>query len=80
MQASKILGISDHLAERVPTASLFEGQTDESEMGVTYKDLDHFILGGKVDETVEKRIQHLHKISEHKRVPTPMPKEFDRGE
>ena len=80
VQASKILGISDHLAERVPTASLFEGQTDETEMGVTYKDLDHYILGGKVDEAVEKRIQHLHKISEHKRVPTPMPKEFDRGE
>ena len=80
VQASKILGISDHLAERVPTASLFEGQTDETEMGVTYKDLDHYILGGKVDEAVEKRIQYLHKISEHKRVPTPMPKEFDRGE
>ncbi len=80
VQASKILGISDHLAERVPTASLFEGQTDETEMGVTYKDLDHYILGGKVDEVVEKRIQHLHKISEHKRVATPMPKEFDRGE
>ena len=80
VQASKILGISDYLAERVPTASLFEGQTDETEMGVTYKDLDHYILGGKVDEAVEKRIQHLHKISEHKRVPTPMPKEFDRGE
>ena len=80
VQASKILGISDHLAERVPTASLFEGQTDENEMGVTYKDLDRYILGGKVDEAVEKRIQHLHKISEHKRVATPMPKEFDRGE
>ena len=80
VQASKILGISDYLAERVPTASLFEGQTDETEMGVTYKDLDRYILGGKVDEAVEKRIQHLHKISEHKRVATPMPKEFDRGE
>ena len=49
-------------------------------MGVTYKDIDADILVKKVDEAVEKRIQHLHKISEHKRVPTPMPKEFDRGE
>ena len=80
VEASKLLGISNHLAERVPTASLFEGQTDENEMGVTYKDLDAYILGKKVDEAVEKRIQHLHKISEHKRVATPMPKEFDRGE
>ena len=80
VEASKILGISDYLAERVPSASLYEGQTDELEMGVSYKDLDSYILGGKVDEVVEKRIIHLHKISEHKRVPTPMPKEFDRGE
>ena len=80
VEASKILGISDYLAERVPTASLYEGQTDELEMGVTYKDLDNYILGGKVDEVTEKRIQHLHKISEHKRVATPMPKEFNRGE
>ena len=80
VEASKILGISDYLAERVPTASLYEGQTDEIEMGITYKDLDRYILGGKVDEEVEKRIQHLHRISEHKRVPTPMPKEFVRGE
>ena len=80
VEASKLLGISDYLAERVPTASLFEGQTDEKEMGVTYKDLDKYILGGKVDSEVEKRIEHLHKISEHKRVPTPMAPEFNRGE
>ena len=80
VEASKILGISDYLAERVPTASLFEGQTDENEMGVTYKDLDQYILGGKVAPEVESRIEHLHKISEHKRVPTPMAPEFDRGE
>lgn len=80
VEASKILGISDYLAERVPTASLYEGQTDELEMGISYKDLDNYILGKKVDEEVAKRIEHLHKISEHKRVPTPMPKEFNRGE
>ena len=68
------------IAHLLKGESLFEGQTDEKEMGVTYKDLDAYILGGKVDEEVELRIQHLHKISEHKRVPTPMPKEFDRGE
>lgn len=80
VEASKILGLSNRLAERIPTAGLFEGQTDETEMGVSYKDLDAYILGKKVDEKVESRIQYLHKISEHKRVATPMPKEFDRGE
>ena len=80
VEASKLLGISEYLAERVPTASLFEGQTDETEMGVTYKDLDKYILGDKVAPEVEARIEHLHKISEHKRVPTPMAPEFVRGE
>lgn len=80
VKASKILGISDYLAERVPTAGLFEGQTDELEMGVKYADLDKYILGGKIDEASQKRIDYLHKISAHKRDDIPMPIDFDRGE
>ena len=78
VQASKILGVPTHLAERVPTAGLFEGQTDETEMGVTYKDLDNYLKGNKVPEEVEKRILYLHKISAHKRNAVPMPEDFDR--
>ena len=79
VEASKILGISNHLAERVPTAGLYEGQTDELEMGISYKDLDAYVLGESVDPEVEKRILHLHRISEHKRNEIPTPIEFDRG-
>lgn len=78
--ACKLLGISDHLAERTPTASLYEGQTDELEMGVLYRDLDKYLLGEKIDPEVQKRIEYLHLISEHKRNETPTPKEFNRGE
>ena len=78
VQASKILGVPTHLAERVPTAGLFEGQTDETEMGVTYKDLDNYLKGNKVPEEVEKRILYLHKISAHKRDAAPMPEDFNR--
>ena len=77
-EAAKLYGLSSVLAERVPSAGLFEGQTDEGEMGVTYKDLDNYLLGGKVEKSVEERIEHLHKISEHKRIPIPTPKEFKR--
>lgn len=77
-EAAELYGVSKALAHRVPTAGLFEGQTDEGEMGVTYKDLDNYLLGGKVEKTVEERIEHLHKISEHKRAPIPTPKEFKR--
>ncbi len=79
VEAAKILGVSNNLAERIPSAGLFEGQTDEGEMGITYNDLDSYLLGGDVSDAVKQRIEHLHKISEHKRSPIPTPKEFIRG-
>ena len=78
VEACKLYGISDRLAERTPSAGLFEGQTDETEMRVKYKDLDKYLLGGEIDEASKERIEYLHKISEHKRAPIPAPKEFIR--
>ena len=77
-EAAKLYGLSSLLANRTPSAGLFEGQTDESEMGVSYVDLDNFLLGNKVEKSVEERINHLHNISEHKRIDIPTPKEFKR--
>ena len=53
--------------EKAPSAGLFEGQTDESEMGFTYKELDTYLDGGKIDDAVLERIQRMHARSEHKR-------------
>ena len=78
VEACKLYGISDRLAERTPTAGLFEGQTDETEMKVKYKDLDKYLLGGEIDEKSKERIEYLHRISEHKRAPIPEPEEFVR--
>ena len=72
--ACKMLGLSEDLYNRVPSAGLFEGQTDEKEMGVLYVDLDNYLLGKEVNLEAKKRIEHLHKISEHKRVEIPTPK------
>ncbi len=78
-EAAKLYGVSDELANRVPTAGLFEGQTDEKEMGITYDELDAYLLGKEVSEDTRKRIEHLHKVSDHKRVVTPRPKPFIRN-
>ena len=78
VEAAKLKGVPAELAERVPSAGLFEGQTDEKEMGVLYKDLDAYLLGEKVDSKVQERIEYLHRISEHKRAPIPMPEEYKR--
>lgn len=78
VESAKIKGVPSFLAERTPSAGLFEGQTDEKEMGVTYKDLDKYLLGGKIDPKVQERIEYLHRISEHKRAPISMPEEYHR--
>ena len=78
VEACKIYGISDRLAERTPSAGLFDGQTDETEMGVKYEDLDNYLLGKEIDSKSKERIEHLHRISEHKRVPIPTPEEYKR--
>ena len=78
VEACKLYGIKDRLAERTPSAGLFEGQTDETEMRVKYADLDKYLLGGEIDEVSKERIEYLHRISEHKRAPIPMPEEFNR--
>ncbi len=78
VEAAKLYGVRTALAERVPTAGLYQGQTDEDEMGVTYQDLDAFILGKDIPEASKKRIEYLNRISEHKRQVTPMPEPFKR--
>ena len=78
VEAAKMYGVRQHLAERVPSAGLFEGQTDEKEMGVSYKDLDAYVLGKEVPEEAKKRIQYLERISAHKRNPIPTPIPFER--
>ena len=77
-EAAKLYGVTQEIIDRKPSAGLFEGQTDENEMGVTYDELDSFLLGGKINEDKERRILHLHKVSEHKRNPIPRPNNFER--
>ena len=79
-EVAALLGVRKELVERVPSAGLYEGQTDEKEMGILYKDLDAYLLGKEVDPKVKERIEYLHKISEHKRVPIPRPEEYIRDE
>ena len=80
MEAAEMLGVPSYLVKRFPSAGLFPGQTDEKEMGVTYRDLDAYLLGKEVNEETKKRIEHLHKISNHKREPIPTPVEYVREE
>ena len=77
--ASKLYNVPQVILDRQPSAGLFEGQTDEGEMGVSYNELDRYLLGDKtINPKKIERIEHLHKVSEHKRTPIPSPNKFER--
>ena len=63
----RFLNAPDFIISKAPSAGLFDGQTDEQEMGVTYRSIDEFLLAGTVNEHDGNIIERFHKSSEHKR-------------
>lgn len=77
-EAAKILGVPESIINRTPTASLWEDQTDESEIGYSYDEIDDYLINKPVTSDAKKRIEQLHSISEHKRNGAVQPKEIQR--
>ncbi|MDR1049188.1 MAG: NAD(+) synthase, partial [Synergistaceae bacterium] len=65
------LGLPDFVLARVPTAGLWQGQTDEQEMGFTYDELDRYLATGEAAPETARKIEALRAKSEHKRLPVP---------
>ncbi|HNW04315.1 MAG TPA: NAD(+) synthase [Oscillospiraceae bacterium] len=63
----RFLGAPPHIIEKTPSAGLYEGQTDEAEMGVAYADIDGYLGGLPVDEHARAVIERAHHVTEHKR-------------
>lgn len=55
------------IIEKAPSAALFDGQTDEQEMGVTYAAIDRYLVTGEADDHDRAIIERMHRTSEHKR-------------
>ena len=65
----EFLGAPRSIIDKAPSAGLFDGQTDEAEMGVTYRAIDRFLTEGQAEEADLKVIEGYHSRSEHKRRP-----------
>ncbi len=64
---SRHLGVPQSVLDRPPSAGLWEGQTDELEMGTSYTMVDSLLEGKEIPERDREIIERLHKRSEHKR-------------
>ncbi|NMA54534.1 MAG: NAD(+) synthase [Firmicutes bacterium] len=67
------LKLPDEIINKPPSAGLWPGQTDEAEMGLSYDDLDCFILSGQASSKAARRILDLKQRSKHKRIPSLRP-------
>jgi len=69
------LNVPDAIINRTPTAGLWLGQTDESEMGFTYDELERYLHDGpqSVAPALAMKIERLVRASEHKRHLAPAP-------
>lgn len=67
----RYLGAPASIIEKAPSAGLFEGQTDEKEMGVSYAAIDRYILSGEANEADRTVIERYHSRSLHKLEPVP---------
>lgn len=66
-ELAKFLKIPKDIIEKPPSAGLWEGQTDEGEMGITYEELDRYLLTGEGRPELVQKIEDMRKRSAHKK-------------
>ena len=67
----RYLNAPESIIEKAPSAGLFDGQTDEKEMGITYAAIDEYLTEGTASDKDIAIIERYHARSEHKRKPIP---------
>lgn len=72
-EIARELGVPPAIIEKDPSAGLWDGQTDEGEMGITYAELDRIIAGMEkndlagLDQKLVKKVRARKARTEHKR-------------
>lgn len=66
-ELAEFLNIPKIVINKAPSAGLWNNQTDEDEMGFSYKVLDDFIQTEEADENLKIKIQTMNEKSSHKR-------------
>lgn len=70
-EIARVLGVPAEIIDKAPTAGLWEGQTDEAELGVTYEDNSDYLEGKEIDPRAREKLEERYRRTEHKRKPIP---------
>jgi len=68
----RFLKAPESIINKAPSGGLYEGQTDEKALGLTYASIDKYLLTGETIEEDIKKIEKYHTITAHKRTLPPV--------
>ncbi len=71
-ELARFLGVPPVIIDKPPSAGLWEGQTDEDEMGFSYETLDRYILTGDAPVEIKAKIEAMIARNNHKRFLPPI--------
>jgi NAD+ synthase len=71
-ELASFLGIPQEIIDKPPSAGLWPGQTDEGELGLSYEELDHYLITGEAGSELKQRIESMIAAAEHKRCLPPL--------
>jgi NAD+ synthase len=66
-ELARHLGIPEKIITKPPSGGLWSGQTDEGEMGITYKELDGYLATDQAKDEIRRKIDGMVRLSAHKR-------------
>lgn len=75
-ELARYLGVPQPLIDKKPSGGLWEGQTDEDEIGLTYDEMNRALRGETVSAEVMSIIKQWQSRSQHKREMAKVPKPF----
>jgi NAD+ synthase len=71
-ELAQYLGIPQPIIDKPPSAGLWEGQTDEEELGTGYDQIDLYLASGEVSAALNQKLKAMISASQHKRQPPPV--------
>lgn len=61
------LGVPQSILDKAPSAGLWEGQTDEKELGISYDDNSDYLEGKTINPEVQQKLESYYVKTAHKR-------------
>lgn len=66
-QLAAFIGVPQSILDKAPTAGLWEGQTDEEELGLTYEENSDYLEGKEINAESRELLEGFYKRTAHKR-------------